>query len=72
MECVEKGVFFNLSKRKEEDVARISQHPEKKSIRSSNKPLFRDSDGRVKRTEEPANEANSFDVFLALNRRAIG
>jgi hypothetical protein len=53
-------------------VARISQHPEKKSIRSLNKLLFGDSDGRVKRTEEPANAANSFDVFLALNRRAIG
>jgi len=72
MGCVEQGVFFNLSKRKEWDVARISPHPEKKSIRSLNKPLFGDSDGRVKRTEEPANAANSFDVFLALNRRAIG
>ena len=53
-------------------MARISPHPEKKSIRSLNKLLFGDSDGRVKRTEGPANEANSFDVFLALNRRAIG
>ena len=53
-------------------MARISQHPEKKSIRSLNKLLFGDSDGRVKRTEEPANAANSFDVFLAVNRRAIG
>jgi hypothetical protein len=53
-------------------VARISPHPGKKSIRSSNKPLFGDSDGRVKRAEGPVNEANSFDVFLALNRRAIG
>jgi len=51
-------------------VARISPHPEKKWIRSL--PLFGDSDGRVKRTEEPANEASSFDVFLAMNRRAIG
>jgi len=47
-------------------VARISPHPGKKSIRSSNKPLFGDSDGRVKRAEGPVNEANSFDVFLAL------
>ena len=72
MECVEQGVFFNLSRRKELDVARISPHLEKKSIRSLNKLLFGDSDGRVKRTEESANAADSFDVFLALNRRAIG
>tara|TARA_B100000674_G_scaffold485940_1_gene493552 strand:- start:3042 stop:3218 length:177 start_codon:yes stop_codon:yes gene_type:complete len=36
------------------------------------KPLFGDSGAGVKRTEEPANEASYFDVFLALNRRVIG
>jgi hypothetical protein len=54
------------------DVARISLNPEKKWIRTLQKPPFVDSDSRVKRAEEVSNGVISFDVFLAMNRRAIG
>jgi|TARA_Y200000002_G_scaffold252477_1_gene209131 hypothetical protein len=54
------------------DVARISLNPEKKWIRTLQKPPSVDSDSRVKRAEEVSNGVTSFDVFLAMNRRAIG
>ena len=53
-------------------MARISLNPEKKWIRALQKPTSVDSDSRVKRAEEVSNGVTSFDVFLAINRRAIG
>jgi len=54
------------------EVARISLNPEKKWIRTLQKPPSVDSDSRVKQAEEVSNGVTSFDVFLAMNRRAIG
>ena len=46
----EQGVFFNL--KKGVDVARISLNPEKKWIRTLQKPPSVDSDSRVKLAEK--------------------
>ena len=53
-------------------MARISLNPEKKWIRTLQKPPSIDSDSRVKRAKEASDGVTFFDVFLAMNRRAIG
>lgn len=53
-------------------MARFSLSLEKKASRSQNKAHGGDTLTKIKMAEEGVGGVTAFDVFLALNRRAIG
>ncbi|MBT6725562.1 MAG: hypothetical protein HOA75_02220 [Deltaproteobacteria bacterium] len=53
-------------------MASITQHPERRGVRPKVPNPNEVSVGKVRPHAEVHVEATTFDVFLALNRRAIG